>query len=170
VVEYARHRTRSHSELLQVADNAADSATGRLQFLGKIKSVMKKTKNKKNLKKKPYNTTKQKVSQMVIDFAYDFISMGDSIEIKQSYLNTACVAWNIAILPENLHKALIERFIEEYQELNPKAGDSDNLRHDVKLLIKEKLRLYPNEKIAIANAEIIDENGKDRIIVFSKAV
>jgi hypothetical protein len=29
VAEYARHRTRSHSELLQVADNAADSATGR---------------------------------------------------------------------------------------------------------------------------------------------
>ena len=29
VAEYARHRTRSHSELLQVSDNAADSATGR---------------------------------------------------------------------------------------------------------------------------------------------
>jgi hypothetical protein len=29
VDEYARHRTRSPNELLQVADNAADSATGR---------------------------------------------------------------------------------------------------------------------------------------------
>jgi hypothetical protein len=29
VAEYARHRTHSHSELLQVADNAADLATGR---------------------------------------------------------------------------------------------------------------------------------------------
>jgi hypothetical protein len=29
VAEYARHRTRSHSALLQVSDNAADSATGR---------------------------------------------------------------------------------------------------------------------------------------------
>jgi hypothetical protein len=29
VAEYARHRIRSHSELLQVSDNAADSATGR---------------------------------------------------------------------------------------------------------------------------------------------
>ena len=29
VVEYAMHRIRSHSELLQLSDNAADSATGR---------------------------------------------------------------------------------------------------------------------------------------------
>ena len=29
VAEYARHRTRSHSELLQMSDNAADPATGR---------------------------------------------------------------------------------------------------------------------------------------------
>jgi hypothetical protein len=29
VAEYARHRTRSHSELLQVSDNTADAATGR---------------------------------------------------------------------------------------------------------------------------------------------
>ena len=132
---------------------------------------MKKHKNKKNLKKKSCNTKKRKVSQMVIDFAYDFISMGgDSIEVKQSYLNAACIAWNISILPDALHKAHIERFIEEYQELNPKAGDTDNLRHDMKLLIKEKLRLYPNEKIAIVNAEIIDKNGEDRIIVYSKAI
>ena len=131
---------------------------------------MKKRKNKKNLKKKSCNTKKRKVSQMVIDFAYEFIRRGDSIEVKQSYLNAACIAWNISIQPDDLHKALIERFIEEYQELNPKAGDTDNLRHDMKLLIKEKFRLYPNEKIAIVNAEIIDKNEEDRIIVYSKAI
>jgi len=31
-----------------------------------------------------------------------------------------------------------------------------------------KLSLYPNEKRSIVNAQIIDDSGKERIIVFSK--
>jgi len=34
-------------------------------------------------------------------------------------------------------------------------------------LIKEKLRLYPKEKKAIAKAEFVEEAGKERIIVTS---
>jgi len=40
-----------------------------------------------------------KISQMLIDFASEFIAMADTLEQKQSHLNAACSAWNIAIMP-----------------------------------------------------------------------
>ena len=45
-----------------------------------------------------------KVSQMIIDFASDYIHLGETIEEKQNYLNAACIAWNIALLPKNRRK------------------------------------------------------------------
>lgn len=130
---------------------------------------MKKRKRKKaNLKKKRRKTKILKISQMVINFARDFISLGNTIEVKQSYLNAACVAWNISLLPDNLRHTAIDQFIEEYQNLNPSTEDVNNVRSDIELLIEEKLSLYPNEKRSIVNAKIIDDKGKERIIVVSK--
>jgi glycerol-3-phosphate cytidylyltransferase-like family protein len=40
----------------------------------------------------------RKVSEMVLNFAGDYIAMGDDIEDKQQYLNGAVSAWNIACL------------------------------------------------------------------------
>ena len=37
---------------------------------------------------------------MVLDFAGDYIAMGEDIEDKQQYLNSAVSAWNIACLDE----------------------------------------------------------------------
>jgi len=129
---------------------------------------MKKRKKKKANLKKRRNTKKLKISQMVINFAQDFISLGNTIEVKQSYLNAACVAWNISLLPDNLRYTAIDHFIEEYQNLNPGTEDVNNVKNDIELLIEEKLSLYPNEKRSIVNAQIIDDSGKERIIVFSK--
>jgi hypothetical protein len=129
---------------------------------------MKKRKKKKANLRKRRNTKKLKISQLVINFAQDFISLGNTIEGKQSYLNAACVAWNISLLPDNLRCTAIDHFIEEYKNLNPGTEDINNVRNDIELLIEEKLSMYPNEKSSIVNAQITDNNGKEKIIVFSK--
>ena len=46
-------------------------------------------------------SARPKISQSLWEFAGDFIRMGDTLEQRQSYLNAACSAWNIACnMPE----------------------------------------------------------------------
>ena len=42
---------------------------------------------------------RQKVSAMVVDFAWDYIGQGDSFEQREDRLTMACTAWNYACVP-----------------------------------------------------------------------
>lgn len=108
-----------------------------------------------------------KVSEMIAQFAYDFISMGETLRDRQSYLNTACTAWNIALLSENKRQAALDQCQRQYELINPDADDGQNLRHDMEILIQEKLRLFPEVKRTIVGAEITNIEGKDCIRVIS---
>ena len=127
---------------------------------------MKKSKKKKRSVKSK-QTKPLKISEMIINYASDYISLGDTIDQKQSYLNGACTACNISLFPAAKRKEAVDEFITQYKAVNPDVDDVENVRHDIELLIKEKLRLYPNEKRAIAKAEFVEEAGKERIIVAS---
>ena len=130
---------------------------------------MGKKKKKKGVQTQKDNSSEIKMSAMIIEYASDYIRLGDSLEEKQSYLNAACSAWNIAILKKEERKKALDNFIEQYKRINPYADDTDtdNARHDMELLIKEKVRLYPNVKKTIASAEITNDNGNERIVVAS---
>jgi hypothetical protein len=125
--------------------------------------MKKKLKNKKGKKAK-----KISMSRMVINFAQDFISLGNTIDVRQSYLNAACVAWNISLLQENARPTAIKQFLEQYQKLNPDSDDVENVKKDIEQLIDEKLEMYPNEKRSIINAKIVNnEREKEKIIIIS---
>jgi hypothetical protein len=130
---------------------------------------MGKKRNKKRVQAHKNNSSETKMSAMIIEYASDYIKLGDTLEEKQSYLNAACSAWNIAILKKEERKKALDNFIEQYKRINPDADDTDmdNARHDMELLIKEKIRLYPNVKRTIAGAEITNDKGKERIVVAS---
>jgi len=49
----------------------------------------------------------------------DYIAMGEDIEEKQQYLNSAVSAWNIAYLDEKAQKRSIKKYMSEYRKLNP---------------------------------------------------
>ena len=64
-----------------------------------------KRKNKDNQLSHP--PAKRKISEMICEFAGDFIRLGKNHEHKQCLLNAACTAWNIACVPaHNRQKAL----------------------------------------------------------------
>jgi len=130
---------------------------------------MKKKNNKKSKIKKRNAAKKTSISQMVINFAQDFISLGNTIEVKQSYLNAACVAWNISLLHEKARATAINQFLEQYRKLNPGTDDVVNVRSDIEQLIDEKLDMYSKEKRSIINAQIEkDERGNEKITIISK--
>ena len=89
------------------------------------------------------------------------------MEQKQSRLNAACAAWNIAILPKYERCKALERYLQSYRALNPGALDASFLRKDMEHLIKQKNRLFPQVKKPIMHAEIRDDGDRFSIAAVS---
>lgn len=109
---------------------------------------------------------------MVMDFAGDYISMSEDIEEKQQYLNGAVSAWNIACLDEKDRKRSIKKYMAEYRKLNPSQGRRDfrDVEENLRLLIKEKEKLYPEVRIQIVDAHIQEIDGKNHVTVASLSI
>jgi hypothetical protein len=108
-----------------------------------------------------------KMSKMIIDFASEYIAMGDTLEKKQSDLNAACTAWNIAILSKHQRKKALKKYLESFKRYNPHQRDTAILKHDMLRLIKRKNELFPDVKKFVANAEIRENDGKYSIAAAS---
>ena len=104
---------------------------------------------------------------MVLNFAGDYIAMGEDTEDKQQYLNSAVSAWNIACLDEKSRKRSIKKYMAEYRKLNPMQSKRDyrDVEKDLRLLIQQKEKLYPDVRIQIVSADIQEINGKNHITV-----
>ena len=128
-------------------------------------------KKKKRIKKGNLliNTSpKIKMSELIGEYASDYINMGESTEERQSYLNGACSAWNIAVLPEHLREEALSCNIAEYKRMNPGVDDADDLADDLRKLIQKKLQMFPGVKKVIIEASIEPiSDTKYRILVAS---
>jgi len=100
-----------------------------------------------------------KISQMVNAYAGDFIMMAETDERKQSHLNLAVSAWNIAILPRHERKKAIEGYLVSFRQHNPQGHGVKNLKSDLKQLIKIKNRMFPSEKKPIVSASLNNNEG-----------
>jgi len=112
---------------------------------------------------------KEKVSEMIMKYAGDYIALGDDIEHKQQLLNSAVSAWNVACIDESERQSAIKKYMRKYRKLNPTHTKLilKDVEKDLKLLIKEKMRLYPDKKIQIINAQINEIDGKHHITAMS---
>ncbi len=97
---------------------------------------------------------KIRMSELIAEYASDYINMGENTEERQSLLNSACSAWNVAVLPEHLRQEALRHNIEEYKRLNPGIDDADNFIHDMQLLIQKKLQMFPKVNKVIVDAFI----------------
>ena len=105
-----------------------------------------------------------KISQMIIDFASDYIDLGETIENKQAYLNVACIAWNLAVLPADQRQTALNDFLAQYKILNNYETDAGHVKHDMELLIQQKMKLFPHIKMSIVQATIRDSSDTYRIV------
>jgi len=95
-----------------------------------------------------------KMSELIEQYAADFINMGETTEERQNYLNGACTAWNIANLDEKGREKAIRRVMEDHKRMNPGTDDAENFVHDLRILIQKKLEMFPNIKKIIVDARI----------------
>jgi hypothetical protein len=123
---------------------------------------------KKEIRK---STEHQKISAMILKVAEGYIDMGETREERQNYLRSACSAWNIACLPPSKRESTIKQYIEHYRNIN-KADPADckALEEDLRLLIKQKDRLYPDVDVQIVNSMIDNMEGRDHVIIVTAKI
>lgn len=120
-----------------------------------------KRKKQKNQKSESH----PKISERLLEFAGDFIRMGETLEDRQNRLTAACSAWNMACNTPELRTKHLDQYVQGYGNFNPDA-DAEHLadiRKDMEKLIEVKLRLFPHDLRQVVAARIFDVGGQDRI-------
>lgn len=121
---------------------------------------------------KPANSAsngKRKMSEMVLEMAEGFLSVGDTIEERQNRLNAAASAWNMACASPEVGEYQLQQFGKEYLRFNPATSPADlaNIIKDMKSLINRKLKMFPNDKRLIVSARSVKVGSHFRIEVAS---
>ena len=99
------------------------------------------------------NSAAIKMSELIAEYASDYINLGETTEERQSFLNGACTAWNIANLPDHLRETALQQAAQSYGEMNP-GVDVESYLDDMRILIQKKLQMFPNTRKTIVNAFI----------------
>jgi hypothetical protein len=112
----------------------------------------------------------KKVSEMLMDCASDFIMLGENEFDKQQRLYTAASAWNFACVNKENRKRQIQKYLKNFQKMNPGCTEEDvkNVKDILNNIISEKIRLYPDVKIQLFDAEVKDQGGKTYVKAASK--
>ena len=102
----------------------------------------------------------QKISQMIIDVAGQFIEMVESVEERQTHLDIACAAWNISVLPKIKMKKEYKKYLKKMKKQLKDPHQIKNLEMDINGLIEAKIELFPtvNKQIISAIIENIDSD------------
>jgi len=124
--------------------------------------------NKKK-RRRPAVQGRRKISELVWEFAGDFIRMGDTPDERQSLLNAACSAWNIACNPPEVRQQHLEKYLREYRRCNRDVDrqEIEEVRDYTEKLIEKKLQMFPDDLRQIVGAQMVNSGGKDRIEVVS---
>jgi len=97
---------------------------------------------------------KIKMSELICEYASDYINMGENTKERQNYLNEACTAWNIASLDQKDREGAIQHTIEDYKKTNPGTDDVEGFEQDLRKLVQKKLEMFPDIKKIIVDAKI----------------
>ncbi len=117
----------------------------------------------------PAPSPKRKMSEMISEMAAGFLWVGDTIGERQSRLNAACSAWNMACASPEVRQHQIERYKEGYLRFNPATSPVGlaNIVKDMESLIERKLELFPDDRRQIVSAKVVMVGTTYRIEIAS---
>ena len=150
-----------------------DGWQGVLCHLCGRKEENSRMKQKGNNERRPADKgAKPRISQSIWEFAGEFICLGGTLKQRESQLNAACSAWNIASNQPELRKKHLDHFLREYKKHNPGSGEEQvaAIRGDMETLIERKLSMFPSDLRQIVNARIVKVGDREHIEVAAAAV
>lgn len=122
----------------------------------------------KRSKRVQKNNKRPKVSEMIMKVADDFIGMGKTLEDRRNYLHSACTAWNIACYSGSKREELLERSIKVFKDINNSTEDECRKHEEnIRILMQQKDKYYPDVKVQILEAQINVVNGQEHVNIAS---
>jgi hypothetical protein len=120
-------------------------------------------------RKKPNQSTKRKMSEMISEMAAGFLWVGDTLGERQNRLNAACSAWNMACGSPETRQRQLDQYTEGYLRFNPATSPADlaKIRKDMETLIERKLQMFPDDRRQIVGAKVVQVGTEYRIEVAS---
>ena len=102
-------------------------------------------------------TGKLKLSEMIWEMAGDFVDTGETPEERESLLNAACSAWNIACASPDRRNRQLSHYTSEYLKFNPDADETEiaGVRNNLEKLVEKKLQMFPGDRRQIVGARTI---------------
>jgi len=126
-------------------------------------------KQKKHKRRTSRLVNQRRLSELIWEFAGDFIRMGETTEEMESLLNAACSAWNLACSSPEVRSKQLQQYIVEFLRFNPDApqGQAEATRSNLEKLIQRKLKKFPADHRRIVSARIVRSGASHRIEVTS---
>lgn len=101
-----------------------------------------------------------KVSEMLIRVGGDLLQSVNNQQEMQAHLDLVKTAWNMAINPQAKRHVELQRFIKKQKLYAPNIEALKGLEWEIRRVMKQKDRLYPEIDNEVVLAEAI-EKGKD---------
>jgi hypothetical protein len=109
----------------------------------------------------PPPTTSTKMSGIILEFAWNYaVKDQPDPKLRQHFMNVACTAWNISILPTEVRQNAITAFIDNMRSTSGGEADEVNmkaLKNDLNALIAWRIEHYPHIRKLVVNAVLYDE-------------
>jgi hypothetical protein len=106
----------------------------------------------------------EKMSEVLLEFIEPYKHLGNNEEQYRKLISMAVVGWNMALLPENERKNVINKFAKKM-----KLGfwEKRDFRGVINDFVERKLKYFPDNKRYIIDFEITDLGDRDHLSVIS---
>ena len=108
--------------------------------------------------------SEKKVSEMIIAVSGDLFQVVNSRNEMQAHLDLATTAWNIGTESIARRKVKLKSFLQKQKKYAPSNEALQGLEWEMRRIIKQKDKLYPDVSKKIVKAEAV-ETSKDNYII-----
>jgi len=110
----------------------------------------------------------KKKSEILLEVAEAYIQRGSNEEDMKNRLQDAAIAWNLSNLKNSDQEAALKRLEAQFIGFQGwTEEDISNHIKDMKLLIKRKKELHPNQKFMIGDTSLVIIDGEMHVTVGS---
>lgn len=109
----------------------------------------------------------QKMSEIILDFAQPLLDVAQSAEDQHKMISMAIILWNLAFLPDEKQKEVIEELVHPFQVGSANEKRSEEIEQVVTYFIKRKKILYPHVNRMILDFECIETSRGFHLNVIS---
>ena len=103
----------------------------------------------------------ENISTMLVHVGGDLLKFVTSRQELQSRLDIVRTAWNMSLHTKADRQLKLKRFLRKQKSVAPNKEALKGLESEIKRIIKQKIKTYPDFKDEIVNAEALEKTKNE---------